>query len=278
MCGVSLYTTNALFKYCKTCKDAHKYKACERCEETKILRAYKYCNDCSNIVKKENKKQDNNKYYLKNKGDLSVINKKNNIKKNIKILYVNINKYGIKKIKKKYLTKKKEKRKNNPEFIKKENERRKKYRAENKDKIKISKNKYEKDRKKRDPVFKLRRRVSCAIYLALKHYGSSKKSKSVWKYLPYSAKELKIYLEDLFEPWMTWNNHGNYNENTWNDNEPNTWTWQIDHIIPHSNLRYASMEDENFKKCWGLENLRPYSAKQNILDGTRRTRHKKDNK
>jgi hypothetical protein len=29
------------------------------------------------------------------------------------------------------------------------------------------------------------------------------------------------------------------------------------------------MEDENFKKCWSLENLRPYSAKQNIIDGAR---------
>jgi len=30
------------------------------------------------------------------------------------------------------------------------------------------------------------------------------------------------------------------------------------------------MEDENFKKCWALENLRPLSAKQNIIEGNRR--------
>jgi hypothetical protein len=35
------------------------------------------------------------------------------------------------------------------------------------------------------------------------------------------------------------------------------------------------MDDENFKKCWALENLRPYSAKQNIIDGVTRVRHKK---
>ena len=29
------------------------------------------------------------------------------------------------------------------------------------------------------------------------------------------------------------------------------------------------MEDDNFKKCWALENLRPLSAKQNIVDGVR---------
>jgi hypothetical protein len=30
------------------------------------------------------------------------------------------------------------------------------------------------------------------------------------------------------------------------------------------------MVDEEFKKCWALSNLRPLSAKQNILDGNRR--------
>jgi hypothetical protein len=35
------------------------------------------------------------------------------------------------------------------------------------------------------------------------------------------------------------------------------------------------MEDDNFKKCWALNNLRPLSAKQNILDGTTKIRHEK---
>jgi len=30
------------------------------------------------------------------------------------------------------------------------------------------------------------------------------------------------------------------------------------------------MEDENFKKCWALENLCPLSAKQNLLDGQKK--------
>jgi hypothetical protein len=82
--------------------------------------------------------------------------------------------------------------------------------------------------------------------------------------------DLKIYIEAQFEPWMTWDNHGNYDLNTWDDNDQFTWVWQIDHIIPQSLLPYTSMEDDNFKKCWALENLRPYSAKQNLLDGNRR--------
>ena len=64
-----------------------------------------------------------------------------------------------------------------------------------------------------------------------------------------------------------------YNKNMWNNNDPQTWTWQIDHIIPHSTFKYTSMEDDNFKKCWALENLRPYSSKQNFFDGVQKTRH-----
>lgn len=41
-------------------------------------------------------------------------------------------------------------------------------------------------------------------------------------------------------------------------------------IVPHSKFKYTSMEDQSFQKCWALINLRPYSAKQNLLDGNRR--------
>ena len=72
---------------------------------------------------------------------------------------------------------------------------------------------------------------------------------------------------------MNWNNRGIYKVNTWQDNDVSTWKWNIDHIIPQSCLPYTSMEDDNFKKCWALENLRPYSAKLNVLDGVLRARH-----
>jgi hypothetical protein len=74
----------------------------------------------------------------------------------------------------------------------------------------------------------------------------------------------------LFEPWMNWNNHGTYIPDKWDDNDPSTWTWQLDHIISHSQFNYKSMEDDDFKSCWDFKNLRPYSSKQNILDGSRK--------
>lgn len=72
---------------------------------------------------------------------------------------------------------------------------------------------------------------------------------------------------------MTWNNYG-VHKNFWNDNDSTTWTWNIDHIIPQADLLYTSMEDENFQKCWALNNLRPLSAKINSIDGATRKRHK----
>jgi len=130
------------------------------------------------------------------------------------------------------------------------------------------------DRLKKDISFKLRKGVSLSINKYLKLNNSSKNNSSILNFLPYSIEELKVHIEKLFEPWMTWNNHGKYDPKSWDDNDSSTWTWNIDHIIPQSELSYVSMEDENFKKCWELSNLRPLSAKINVLEGVSRVRHK----
>jgi len=117
--------------------------------------------------------------------------------------------------------------------------------------------------------YKLRIIISSAILQILKNNNSSKKGKSCLKYLPFTIEELKNHLESHFDIWMTWENHGVYRINTWDDNDPSTWVWHIDHIIPCDALPYTSMEDENFKKCWALSNLRPLSAKENIKKGNK---------
>jgi hypothetical protein len=73
---------------------------------------------------------------------------------------------------------------------------------------------------------------------------------------------------------MNWDNYGVYKAKEWDDNNQLTWKWQIDHIIPHSEFLYSSMKDPVFIKCWSLDNLRPYSAKNNCIDGCFRSRHK----
>lgn len=126
---------------------------------------------------------------------------------------------------------------------------------------------------KNSPVHRLRSLVSSSVGSAIKRVGSRKKG-SIVKHLPYTITQLKQHLEAQFEPWMTWENHGMYNKGAWDDNDPSTWTWQVDHIIPHSDLPYDSMEHPNFLKCWELTNLRPMKAKDNVEEGTRRVRHK----
>ncbi len=145
----------------------------------------------------------------------------------------------------------------------------KEYRTKNKEKTSITRRKY-KNSKRKDPVFKLRHNISIIVNSALKSNNSSKKGKSIIKYLPYSINELKLHLESQFESWMNWENWGRYIVKSWDDKDPKTWKWQIDHIVPQSLLPYSSMEEVNFKKCWALTNLRPYSAKQNIQEGCRR--------
>lgn len=130
--------------------------------------------------------------------------------------------------------------------------------------------KYKKERRKTDPVFKLRETVSIIINRSLKKQNSTKNNNSIIQFLPYTIQELKDHLQSQFEPWMSWNNWGTYDSKMWDDHNTLTWFWNIDHIIPQSKLPYTSMEDDNFKKCWSLSNLRPYSAKQNIIDGNRR--------
>jgi hypothetical protein len=144
------------------------------------------------------------------------------------------------------------------------------YYLNNKEVIKDYRRLYIKDKRANDVSFNLRSQVSKNINRILKSQGSSKNGSSVLQHLPYSMQELKNHLESQFESWMTWNNWGRYDLETWNDNDSSTWTWNIDHIVPQSKLLYTNMTDDNFKKCWSLSNLRTLSSKQNLIDGDRR--------
>lgn len=168
-----------------------------------------------------------------------------------------------------------DKKKYNKEYHEKNKERLVKYRENRKEKDLENIKTYNKNRRQTDPTFKLRGLVSSSIKNSLKKLGSDKFGKSIVQFLGYTIEDLKKHLELQFDSWMNWDNHGKYIKKTWKDEDLSTWKWQIDHIIPHSDLLYTSMEDENFKKCWALSNLRPLSAKQNQLDGSTRIRHKK---
>jgi hypothetical protein len=112
-------------------------------------------------------------------------------------------------------------------------------------------------KRRKDPVFRMRCNVSRNISFALFRSGGSKRGESVLRHLPYTIEDLRKHLESQFDENMNWENYGSY--------------WNIDHIYPQSLLPYLSMEDENFLKCWALENLRPLEVVENIKKSNKLT-------
>ena len=132
--------------------------------------------------------------------------------------------------------------------------------AENKERLReLQKNWYDNNkeqlneklriRRREDPEYNLRCRVSNSIWWALKHSRGHKEG-SCFEALPYTPQQLKEHLESQFQPWMTWDNYGE---------------WHVDHIYPQSLLPYDSLDHPNFLKCWTLENLQPLEARENII-------------
>ena len=91
----------------------------------------------------------------------------------------------------------------------------------------------------KQPKNKLNYAVQNAVRNGIK--GIIKHSK-YFEYIDFTMDELRIHLENQFDDWMNWTNHG---------------LWHIDHIRPVASFNFTSMEDEDFKTCWALEYLQP---------------------
>lgn len=229
-----------------------------------------------NIKNKEKLKEDGKKYRLKNKQKI-----KNNYDPKYHQEYYQKNKKIISERGKNYYKNNKNKTnecgkiyyKNNKEKIKIQV---KKYRKNNKEEIDKYILNYKKEKRKKDVIFKIKELISSAVRKGLKNNNSTKNGKSCFDFLPYSKEELKLHIENLFESWMNWDNWGSYVVESWDDNDSSTWKWNIDHIIPHCTFEYDSMDHPDFKKCWNLSNLRPYSAKLNIVENARNMKKKKN--
>lgn len=229
-------------------------KICTQCKmegdfvKSQFVRKNGKCKACQKETRQKNREQTteyNQKYYQENKDKLDSQHKE----------YYQENKDHLIEHQKLYNQENKEAKKDyNKEYGKTYHKQYRKIRAQN------------------DPAFRLRNIISRSIRAAMNRDNSQKRG-SCLRQLVYTIEELKAHIEKQFEPWMSWDNQGRYNPETWNDDDQATWTWQLDHIVPQTSLPYTSMEDENFQKCWALSNLRPLSAKQNVIDGILRTRH-----
>lgn len=194
------------------------------------------------------KRKDNERgysYYCK----ICTINKANNsVKNNIEKVRAYKAEYNFKNKNKEYFKeyylKHKEKksaqgktyRQNNKEAIK---ARGKKYNIKNRKRINALSNAHAKRKRAESPSFRINKNMSKAIWATLK----DKKGYVSWnKLVNYSKEELMIHLESKFTKGMTWENYGRNG-------------WHVDHIIPR--CKFDSSNDEEFKKCWCLDNLQP---------------------
>ena len=124
----------------------------------------------------------------------------------------------------------------------------KQWRTENIDKWRKTKRDYEKNRKDSDPLYKLIANFRTAIYQVLKE-SNVEKNKSYFDILGYTPDELINHLEKQFKDDMTWDNYG---------------IWHVDHKFPITSFDIQEMGDEEFMKCWSLENLQPMWGEENI--------------
>jgi len=106
--------------------------------------------------------------------------------------------------------------------------------------------KYEKEKRKTDPIFKLTADVRHRLIIFLKE-SKMRKTNSTFKMVGCTPKFLKKYLEKKFKPGMTWQNHTRTG-------------WHIDHKIPLSSAKTP----EAVEKLMHYTNLQPLWAKENI--------------
>jgi len=124
----------------------------------------------------------------------------------------------------------------------------KEYRENNVDKIRQIKRDYERNRKARDPLYKLISNFRTAIYQVLKE-SNVEKNKHYFDILKYTPEQLITHLELKFKDTMTWDNYGE---------------WHVDHKLPITHFNIQEMGDSEFMKCWSLDNLQPMWGDENI--------------
>jgi hypothetical protein len=124
----------------------------------------------------------------------------------------------------------------------------KEWREKNIDKHRENKRNYEKTRKTNDPIYKLIANFRTAIYQVLKENNITKNG-HYFEILGYTPDDLIKHIESQFTEGMSWENYGDFH---------------IDHIKPISSFNIREIGDNEFMKCWSLDNLQPMWADENI--------------
>lgn len=121
----------------------------------------------------------------------------------------------------------------------------------NPDKVK-TKRRRQYEKKMSTPRGRLDNSVKVGVHRGLSK--GSKAGKKTFDLLEYTVDDLRLHLEALFVPGMSWENYGD---------------WHIDHVVPISAFNFETPEDIDFKRCWALTNLQPMWASENISKGAK---------
>jgi len=137
----------------------------------------------------------------------------------------------------------------NPEEKIKARIRKLKFRKNNKLHINRYNRIYDKNRKEKDPLYKLLKNLRTRVWFALK---KNQKSDTTMKLTGCTLEELKKHLESKFEDGMDWNNYG---------------VWHVDHIIPCANFDLSNPGQQQI--CFHYTNLQPMWGEKNMQKGAR---------
>lgn len=132
-------------------------------------------------------------------------------------------------------------------YYAKNKERKRSYYLENQAKIRLYNVAYVKNRKEKDPIFRLSSNLRARLTMAIRHQGIEKHTSFAAAY-GCSKTELKIHLESKFVPGMDWSNYSRTG-------------WHVDHIIPLASAKtiedlYKLSHFSNLQPLWATENLR----------------------
>ena len=215
--------SNKFYTTCKVCykksrKDYYRNNKESVSEKNKIYRE----KNKDRVKKWQKEYRENNKEYISKLKKEWKENNKEYIRKRDKKYYED-NKESLKENKRLYYLKNKESLKEKHRLYYLKNiDKKKKYFEDNKERTL----KYLRDRRKNDPLYRLKINLKSTLSHNFKRNGYTKKSRS-FEILGCSYVDFKEYIESQFEDWMSWDNYGLYNGEE-------KYGWDLDHIVPLS--------------------------------------------
>ncbi|MDX4957930.1 hypothetical protein [Delftia acidovorans] len=99
-------------------------------------------------------------------------------------------------------------------------------------------------------------RLTAWMRTAIRRSLLSKNGRRTFEIFGFTSDELRIHLEKQFLPGMSWENFGK---------------WHIDHVQPISSFCISGPDDPGIRSAWGLPNLRPLWAADNLKKRDKRT-------